>query len=103
VLEETSSIVGSGGPVSVDWLLEAEVEILLAEGDRDGALEKAFELLRLERVQGSEKDVAARIWWMGRVFGPDAVGGMEEMERARSLLEETHWEAALMAPDLVSG
>ena len=103
VLEETSSIVGSGGPVSVDWLLEAEVEILLAEGDRDGALEKALELLRLERVQGSAKDVAARIWWMGRVFGPDAVGGTEEMERARSLLESTHWEAALMAPDLVSG
>ncbi|HEY1127645.1 MAG TPA: tetratricopeptide repeat protein, partial [Actinomycetota bacterium] len=103
VLEETSSIVGSGGPGSVDWLLEAEVEILLAEGDRDGALEKALDLLRLERVQGSAKDVAARIWWIGRVFGPDAVGGTEEMERARSLLEETHWEAALMAPDLVSG
>jgi class 3 adenylate cyclase/tetratricopeptide (TPR) repeat protein len=103
VLEETSSIVGSGGPGSVDWLLEAEVEILLAEGDRDGALEKALQLLRLERGQGSAKDVAARIWWIGRVFGPDAVGGAEEMERARSLLEETHWEAAVMAPDLVSG
>jgi class 3 adenylate cyclase/tetratricopeptide (TPR) repeat protein len=103
VLEETSSIVGSGGPGSVDWLLEAEVEILLAEGDRDGALEKALELLRLEREQGSAKDVAARIWWIGRVFAPDDVGGAEEMERARSLLEKTHWEAALMAPDLVSG
>jgi class 3 adenylate cyclase/tetratricopeptide (TPR) repeat protein len=103
VLEETSSIVGSGGPGSVDWLLEAEVEILLAEGDRDGALEKALDLLQLERGQGSAKDVAARIWWIGRVFGPDAVGGAEEMERARSLLEETHWEAAVMAPDLVSG
>jgi class 3 adenylate cyclase/tetratricopeptide (TPR) repeat protein len=103
VLEETSSIVGSGGPGSVDWLLEAEVEILLAEGDRAGAQEKALELLRLERAQGSAKDVAARIWWIGRVFGPDDVGGTEEMERARSLLEETHWEAALVAPDLVSG
>jgi class 3 adenylate cyclase/tetratricopeptide (TPR) repeat protein len=103
VLEETSAIVGSGGPGSVDWLLEGEVEILLAEGDRDGALEKALELLRLERAQESVKDVAARIWWIGRVFGPDAVGGAEEMERAKSLLEETHWEAALLAPDLVSG
>jgi class 3 adenylate cyclase/tetratricopeptide (TPR) repeat protein len=103
VLEETSAIVGSGGPGSVDWLLEADVEILLAEGDRDGALEKALELLRLERVQGSAKDVAARIWWIGRVFGPDVVGGAEEIERARNLLEDTHWEAALMAPDLVSG
>jgi tetratricopeptide (TPR) repeat protein len=103
VLEETSGVVGSSGLGSADWLLEAEVEILLAEGDRDGALEKALALLRLEREQGSAKDVAARIWWIGRVFGPDAVGGTEEMERARSLLEETHWEAALMAPDLVSG
>jgi tetratricopeptide (TPR) repeat protein len=103
VLEETSGVVGSSGLGSADWLLEAEVEILLAEGDRDGALEKALALLRLEREQGSAKDVAARIWRIGRVFGPDAVGGTEEMERARSLLEETHWEAALMVPDLVSG
>jgi ATP/maltotriose-dependent transcriptional regulator MalT len=103
VLEETSAIVGSGGVGSVDWLLEGEVEILLAEGDRDGALEKALELLRLERAQEPAKNVAARIWWIGRVFGPDAVGGEEEMERARGLLGETHWEAALIAPDLVSG
>jgi class 3 adenylate cyclase/tetratricopeptide (TPR) repeat protein len=103
VLEETSAIVGSGGLGSVDWLLEGEVEILLAEGDRDGALEKALELLRLERAQEPAKNVAARIWWIGRVFGPDAVGGEEEMERARGLLGKTHWEAALIAPDLVSG
>jgi len=103
LLEETAAVVSSGGPGSADWLLEAEVEILLAEGDRDGAREKALELLRLERAQASAKDVAARIWWIGRVFDPDAVGGDEEMVRARSLLEGTHWEAALMAPDLVSG
>jgi len=103
VLEETSAIVGSSGLGSVDWLLEGEVEILLAEGDRDGALEKALELLRLERAEEPAKNVAARIWWIGRVFGPDAVGGEEEMERARGLLGETHWEAALIAPDLVSG
>ena len=70
---------------------------------RDGARETALELLRLERAQASAKDVAARIWWIGRVFDPDAVGGGEEMVRARSLLEGTHWEAALLAPDLVSG
>jgi class 3 adenylate cyclase/tetratricopeptide (TPR) repeat protein len=103
VLEETAAAVGSGGPGSVDWLLEAEVEILLAEGDRDGALEKAMELLRLEREQESAKDIAARAWWIARVFGPDAVGGEEEMERARTLLEETHWQLALIAPDVVTG
>ena len=103
VLEETSAVVDSRGPGSVDWLLEGEVEILLAEGDRDGALEKALEVLRLDREHESAKDVAARIWWIGRVFGPDAVGGQEEMERARRLLEETHWQSAIMAPDLVSG
>jgi class 3 adenylate cyclase/tetratricopeptide (TPR) repeat protein len=103
VLEETSAVVDSRGPGSVDWLLEGEVEILLAEGDREGALEKALEVLRLEREHESAKDVAARIWWIGRVFGPDAVGGEGEMERARRLLEETHWQSAIMAPDLVSG
>jgi class 3 adenylate cyclase/tetratricopeptide (TPR) repeat protein len=103
VLEETSAVVDSRGPGSVDWLLEGEVEILLAEGDREGALEKALEVLRLEREHESAKDVAARIWWIGRVFGPDAVGGEDEMERARRLLEETHWQLAIMAPDLVSG
>jgi class 3 adenylate cyclase/tetratricopeptide (TPR) repeat protein len=103
VLEETSAVVDSRGPGSVDWLLEGEVDILLAEGDREGALEKALEVLRLEREHESAKDVAARIWWIGRVFGPDAVGGEEEMERARRLLEETHWQSAIMAPDLVSG
>jgi class 3 adenylate cyclase/tetratricopeptide (TPR) repeat protein len=102
VLEETAAAV-SGGPGSVDWLLEAEVEILLAEGDRDGALEKALDLLRLEREQESAKDIAARAWWIGRVFGPDAVGGEEELERARTLLEETHWQLALTAPDMVTG
>jgi tetratricopeptide (TPR) repeat protein len=103
VLEETAAVVDSRGPGSVDWLLEGEVEILLAEGDREGALEKALEVLRLEREHESAKDVAARIWWIGRVFGPDAVGGEEEMERARELLEETHWQSAILAPDLVSG
>ena len=103
VLEETAAAVGSGGPGSVDWLLEGEVEILLAEGDREGALEKALELLRLEREQESAKDVAARVWWIARVFGPDAVGGEEEMERARKLLEETHWQIALIGPDMVTG
>ena len=102
VLEETAAAV-SGGPGSVDWLLEAEVEILLAEGDRDGALEKALDLLRLEREQESAKDIAARAWWIGRVFGPDAVGGEEELERARMLLEKTHWQLALIAPDMVTG
>ena len=103
VLEETAAVVDSRGPGSVDWLLEGEVEILLAEGDREGALEKALEVLRLEREHESAKDVAARIWWIGRVFGPDAVGGEEEMERARKLLEQTHWQSAILAPDLVSG
>ncbi len=101
VLEETSAVVDTQGPSSVDWLMEAEVEILLAEGDREGALEKALEVLRLEQEQESAKDVAARTWWIGRVFGSDAVGGEEEMERARKLLEETHWRSALVAPDLV--
>jgi tetratricopeptide (TPR) repeat protein len=100
-LEQAAAAVTPEGPGSLDWLTAAEVLILLAEGERDAALERANEMLRIAREQGPAKDVAARVWWNGRVFGPDAVGGEEEMERARKVLEETHWVQALHEPDLV--
>ncbi|MGZ8628437.1 MAG: hypothetical protein ACXWYN_06900, partial [Actinomycetota bacterium] len=79
----------------------AEVEILLAEGDRETALAKATQLLALERERSQPKDIAAGVWWVGSVFGVQEAGGAEEVERARALLESFHWEQALRRPELL--
>jgi class 3 adenylate cyclase/tetratricopeptide (TPR) repeat protein len=100
VLTEAAAAATPEGPASPEWLTAAEVVLLLAEGENEAALELATELLRVTREQGREKDAAEQVWWNGRVFGPEAVGGAEELERARKLLEELHWEQALREPDL---
>jgi tetratricopeptide (TPR) repeat protein len=102
VLAETAAITSAESPASEDWLDYAEVEILLAEGDRDAALEKALAVLRYERDEATEKDVAARVWWISEVFGPDTVGGTEEAERAKDLLERLHLLQPFREPQLVT-
>jgi class 3 adenylate cyclase/tetratricopeptide (TPR) repeat protein len=102
VLEETAAMSIAGGQGSLDWLFEAEAWILLGEGDREAALERARQALEVQRERGWSKDVAAMTWWIGKLFGPEAAGGEEEMERARKLLESTHRRQALIVPDLVS-
>ncbi|MEX2204377.1 MAG: tetratricopeptide repeat protein [Actinomycetota bacterium] len=99
VLAEVSQIPDASGAVQVDWLLDSEVEILLTERDVDGAREKAGELLALRREHGTPKDLAAAVWWIGAVFGADAVGGEDELERARELLESWHSYAAIRRPE----
>lgn len=100
VLAETASAAGPDAPGIRDLLPEAEVSILLAEGDREAALERALRVLEAVRDGGTAKEVAARVWWIGRLFGPEAAGGPEEMDRARRLLEENHFEQGLREPDL---
>ncbi|HJS26692.1 MAG TPA: adenylate/guanylate cyclase domain-containing protein [Actinomycetota bacterium] len=101
VLAEAAQVANTGGPAPEEWLDHAGVELLLAEGERDGALEKALGILAFERKDGTDKDVAARVWWIAQIFGPDAAGGREEVERARDLLERTHSVQALREPTLV--
>ena len=101
VLAEAGQVANTGGPAPEEWLDYAGVELLLAEGDREEALEKALEILAFERTGGTEKDVAARVWWIAEVFGPEAAGNAEEVERARDLLERTHSAQALHEPRLV--
>lgn len=100
VLAEAAASARSEGPGTVDWLLDAEAEILLAEGDRWEALQRAHEVLRFERERGNPKDVAAQVWWVARVFGPQAAGGAEEAAKARELLEGLHAEQLLREPEL---
>jgi tetratricopeptide (TPR) repeat protein len=100
VLAETAGQVSADG--RPEWVLDAEIEMLLAEGDRDGALASAQELLQLHRRRGFSKDVAATVWWIGQVFGPEPAGGPDEVDRARGLLERLHVDIALRRPDLVA-
>lgn len=100
VLAEAEPMVIEGTPD--ESFLDAEMEVLLAEGDPEGALAKARELLALQQEHGYAKDVAAQVWWISRVFGEDAAGGTEEVERARKLLEDLHFGQALLAPELVA-
>ena len=102
VLEETASVASEETAATEDWLDYADVEILLAEGERDAALERAHSILRYERGEGSSKDVAARVWWISQVFGVEAAGGEEEVERARELLERTQMLQAFREAELVT-
>jgi class 3 adenylate cyclase/tetratricopeptide (TPR) repeat protein len=99
VLSEASQIPDASGEMGVDWLLDAEAEVLLIERDLDGAREKAAELLSLRRERGSPKDLAAALWWIGSVFGAEAAGGEDEVEHARKVLESTHSLTALTRPE----
>jgi class 3 adenylate cyclase/tetratricopeptide (TPR) repeat protein len=102
VLEETASVASEETAATEDWLDYADVEILLAEGERDAALERALSILRYERAEGSSKDAAARVWWIAQVFGVEAAGGEEEVERARELLERTQMLQPFREAELVA-
>ena len=102
VLEETASVASEETAATEDWLDYADVEILLAEGERDAALERALSILRYERAEGSSKDAAARVWWISQVFGVEAAGGEEEVERARELLERTQMLQPFREAELVT-
>jgi hypothetical protein len=102
ILAEAAGIASADGPAPAEWLLDAEMEIMLAEGDRETALEKAQQLLGVEREHGQPKDVAALLWWVGSVFGAEAAGGADELEAARALLERTHEHTALERPEVLA-
>jgi class 3 adenylate cyclase/tetratricopeptide (TPR) repeat protein len=103
VVEETSTFVRLGDAAeTLEWMLEAETAILLAEGDRDGALDHACRALEGIRARGRPKEIAAEVWMIASVFGADVVGGDDEAGEARAMLERTHWEQALIEPDLLA-
>jgi hypothetical protein len=100
VLSESAPFVLAEDPDRRGWILEVEAWILLAEGDREGALEKAQELLRYEREREFSKGIAARVWWIARAFGEDAAGGPEDVASARKQLEALHFFHAFQEADL---
>lgn len=101
LIEETATVAQPEGPGASEWLTDAEIVLLLAGGDEAGARDRAMELLAIERDRGREKEIAGRVWLVGRVFGPDLVGGQDELERAHKVLASLHAEEILREPDLI--
>jgi tetratricopeptide (TPR) repeat protein len=107
VLEETAAVTTDDD----GWSLPADIEIRLAEGDHEGALDAARTFLATASQRGAGdgvgagvgKDLATATWYVGAVVGEDAAGGTEEVERARALLERLHARQMLVEPELVPG
>ena len=100
VLTDAAPFVGPDGPAPGDWLMDAELEILYADGDRETALERARRILDRELERGWTKDAAGMVWWIARVFGADAAGGDEDVQRARKHLDSHHSVQMVREPDL---
>jgi tetratricopeptide (TPR) repeat protein len=100
-MEDPASRLADLEPGSSTPLLVTETVLALAEGDRELARERALSAVANEARTRSGWNVhLAQVWWAGRIFGADAVGGETEMASARSILEAHHWHQALIEPEL---
>ena len=75
---------------------------MLAEGEREARWRRRSRSCATSADEGRTKDVAGRVWWISEVFGPDAAGGAEEVQRAKELLERTKMLQAFREPELVT-
>ncbi|TMK86672.1 MAG: tetratricopeptide repeat protein [Actinobacteria bacterium] len=100
---EDPSVQGAPGDTSSNIsLASAEALIALREGRGERALELAQRVLTTVRSDGWKIPVASRVWWVGRIFGPEHAGGPEAVEEARRTLQEAGWLYALAEPDLIT-
>jgi tetratricopeptide (TPR) repeat protein len=103
VLDDPAARLSVSDPGSTAALLFAEATLALAEGEPEVALDKALAGVEADRDQAGEgqpNPVAARVWWVGVLFGEDAAGGADTVRRARDRLERNHWLQALHEPDV---
>jgi hypothetical protein len=101
ILEDPATRLKAGGLESPTALLWARQFLALHDGDEDEALRLALRILEEERGQGWPNPVAAQVWLVGSLFGPEHVGGARELDRAREVLERVHWVQALNEPDML--
>jgi class 3 adenylate cyclase/tetratricopeptide (TPR) repeat protein len=85
---------------SLAGLLRTEALLRLVEGDRDRALELARRSLEVYQDPAWRNAIAGKVWWIGRLFGPEVVGGAQVLEEARQTLEAAGWLQPLAEPDL---
>jgi class 3 adenylate cyclase/tetratricopeptide (TPR) repeat protein len=100
-LAELVASIDPDDPSFRESLLTSETLLSLAAGDTETARERAQALLDLQRRRGKRNEIAAITWWVGRVFGADAVGGEDAMKQARATLEDAGWEQFLREPDFL--
>jgi tetratricopeptide (TPR) repeat protein len=100
ILDEPETQLRAGGFEARSSVLWAEMHLALHDGDRESAQQRALQMVELERSTGWRNGVAAEEWRVGVLFGAEAVGGEEVMERARTTLEAARWLQSLKEPDL---
>ena len=103
VLADPLARTAEGEPGGASALAIAEAAAALAEGDPVGARQRSLEALAAEiapPVLANPR--AAAVWWVARLFGPDAAGGERMVEAAREELERNEWRQALREPELVT-
>jgi class 3 adenylate cyclase/tetratricopeptide (TPR) repeat protein len=101
VLDDPAVWPDQAEPGSREYLLFAEAAVALADGDWARARLRAVDLLDIAHTIGWANLVAARVWWVGRIFGPEAAGGEDAVEQARKTLEANHWVQGLLEPEFV--
>jgi class 3 adenylate cyclase/tetratricopeptide (TPR) repeat protein len=84
---------------SASWLHTAAF-LAWAEGDMDTARRRAERSLELQRGSALRNEVAGSVWWSGKVYGDDVVGGPEALEEAGATLEAAQWIQMLKEPEL---
>jgi tetratricopeptide (TPR) repeat protein len=96
--EPAARLAAESDPGALGSLLATESLLALAEGDRDLARERALAGWEAARPK-SRNELASWTWWVGSLFGPDAVGGEERLEGARRTLESAGWIQHVHEPD----
>lgn len=103
ILEDQSVWVEAGDSEPATSRMFAEMLMDLHDGNRDRALGRALEYVRAQREDGWPNTVASAVWWVGRVFGAEAVGGEDVLDEAKGRLEAVRWYQALREPELIMG
>jgi tetratricopeptide (TPR) repeat protein len=101
VLDDPVSRTAEGEPGSTVSLLVAEAVLADRAGDIEFARAKSLAALEQESAAAIANPHAAMIWWVGRLYGAEFVGGPFVLEESRELLARNGWEQALREPDLL--
>ena len=91
-LEEAAPVVDADADSAT---LRARARLAMDEGDRASALDAVERLLKFTRDGNRPNAVARSVWFGARLLGPEAVGGEDEVRRARDRLEAVGWKTWL--------
>jgi class 3 adenylate cyclase/tetratricopeptide (TPR) repeat protein len=102
-LIDDPSVQGAPGDRGAETeLLTASALVDLAEGDRARAEERLTRSLALARDDGFRNWVAARDVLVGRLLGPDSIGGDASYQEATRILQDSGWLSALAEADQIA-